>query len=73
MNFGWGRTPHIGGRLGAGCVLSGACCDAVPIACQAFASGSAGTSGSVRNWRLPKWWLWMPFATSCDGVLGSGF
>ena len=20
-----------------------------------------------------KWWLWMPFATSCDGVLGSGF
>ena len=20
-----------------------------------------------------RWWLWMLFATSCDGVLGSGF
>ena len=79
MNSGWGR--NIGGRLGAGRVLSGACCDAVP---EDYTSWRHCLAGIRKRERWHKWqrsqlaltskrWLWMPFATSCDGVLGSGF
>ncbi len=47
-NFLW---AHMGGRrLGAGHVLTGVCCVAVPTALQAFATRSVGTSGSAHSW-----------------------